>query len=151
MVPAEPDPPVPPVPLWLGAGGLIPFILLTGAVWVVPPEFRPVAFDWLRTYAACILSFVGALHWGFALAHPDPRPADRDLLMGWSVIPALVAWVSMLVHLRPGLVLAGAMFIVQYSMDRALAQRFRFPPWYLKLRGGLTLVVVGCLALAALR
>lgn len=151
MVSPEREAPVPPVPLWLGAGGLIPFILLTGAVWLVPAEYRPVAFDWLRTYAACILSFVGALHWGFALAHPDPRPADRDLLMAWSVIPALVAWLSLLVQLRPGLVLTGAMFAIHYSMDRALARRFPVPDWYPRLRGGLTLIVVACLALAALR
>jgi hypothetical protein len=147
----EPDPPVPPVPLWLGAGGLIPFIVLTGAVWVVAPEYRPVAYDWLRTYAACILSFVGALHWGSAMVHPDMKPADRDLLMGWSVIPALVAWLSLLVHLRPGLVLMAAMFVIHYSMDRALVRRFRFPEWYVRLRGGLTLIVTACLAVTALR
>lgn len=151
MARPEPDPPVPSVPLWLGAGGLIPFIVLTGAAWVVPPEYLPVAYDWLRTYAACILSFVGALHWGFAMVHPELRPADSDLLMRWSVVPALVAWVSLLAPLRPGLVLAGAMFVIHYTMDRALVHRFRFPAWYVRLRGGLTLVVVACLAVTALR
>lgn len=151
MTRPDPEAPVPPVPLWLGAGGLIPFIVLTGAVWVVAPEYRPIALDWLRTYAACILSFVGALHWGFGMVHPDLETRDRDLLMAWSVIPSLVAWLSLLVRPGTGLLLTGAMFLIHFSMDRALARRISLPHWYLRLRGGLTLIVVACLAVTALR
>jgi hypothetical protein len=40
---------------------------------------------------------------------------------------------------------------VHYAADRQLAQRFTLPPWYLRLRAGLTAVVVVCLIMAILR
>ncbi|MBK8015578.1 MAG: DUF3429 domain-containing protein [Betaproteobacteria bacterium] len=151
-MPLPPDRvPVPAVPLWLGAGGLVPFVLLAGALWVVPAEFHPVIHDWLRTYAAVILSFIGAIHWGIAMTHRDMADADRSVVMGWSIVPALVAWVGLLMQLRAGIVLTAAMFVVHYSMDRQLASRFPLPGWYLPLRRGLTVVVVACMAVAAMR
>ena len=72
LMPPPPDHvPVPAVPLWLGASGLIPFILLAGALWISPVDYHPVLHDWIRTYAAVILSFIGAIHWGVAMVHRD--------------------------------------------------------------------------------
>jgi len=143
--------PVPSAPLWLGAGGLVPFIVLTGALWIVPVEYHPTLQDWLRTYAAVILSFVGAVHWGIAMLHRDMNDQDRAVVMGWSVVPGLVAWVALLMSLRPELTLTGAMFVIHYTMDRQLATRFPIPDWYLRLRSGLTIIVVACLGIAAIR
>jgi hypothetical protein len=147
----NPPPPIPPTPLWLGAGGLVPFIVLAGALWVLPTEYHPFVYDWLRSYAAVILSFIGALHWGFAMVHNGMANEDRNVLMTWSVVPALVAWVGLLAPVTPGLVLTATMFVIQYTMDRTLVRRFTFPSWYLRLRSGLTVVVVACLAVAAIR
>jgi hypothetical protein len=152
LMPPPPDHvPVPAVPLWLGASGLIPFILLAGALWISPVDYHPVLHDWIRTYAAVILSFIGAIHWGVAMVHRDMTDHDRAVLMGWSVVPSLVAWLGLLMPLRTGLALAAAMFIVHYTMDRQLVTRFDLPGWYLRLRGGLTAVVVVCLGIAAIR
>ena len=149
---ARPDPhqPIPNTPLWLGAGGLLPFIILAGSLWLAPEPYRPMLADWLRSYAAVILTFVGAVHWGFAMLHPKVGEGERDTIMAWSVVPALVGWVGMIVPLRHGLVFIAAMFVIQLSMDRAFARRFTLPPWYLSLRNGLTAVVVVCIGLAAL-
>lgn len=151
MLSPPPRSPVPSAPLWLGAGGLVPFIVLAGALWIVPAEYHPTLHDWLRTYAAVILSFVGAVHWGIALLHRDMGDQDRAVVMAWSVVPGLVAWVSLLMSLRTGLTLTGAMFVIHYTMDRTLASRFPIPDWYLRLRSGLTIVVVACLGVAAIR
>jgi hypothetical protein len=151
-MPPPPDHvPVPAVPLWLGAGGLVPFIVLSGALWLTSPEFHPVIHDWLRTYAAVILSFIGAIHWGLAMVHREMQEADRGLVMAWSVVPSLVAWGGLLMELRAGIALTAAMFVVHYTMDRQLAARFALPGWYMPLRRGLTFVAVACLAVAALR
>jgi hypothetical protein len=144
-------PSVPTVPLWLGTAGLVPFIVLTGAVWLTGEAHRILAYEWLRTYAAVILSFVGAVHWGFAMLHPKMSEHDRGTVMGWSVVPALVAWLALLAPMRHGLALTAAMFVLHYAMDRALVQRFAIPDWYIRLRGGLTIVVVVCMAVAAIR
>jgi hypothetical protein len=47
-----------------------------------------------------------------------------------------------------GLLLLIASYVIQYAADRQLAQRFRIPAWYLRLRTGLTSVAVLCLGLA---
>jgi hypothetical protein len=142
---------IPSVPLWLGAGGLIPFVILTGAVWFSDEAYRIMAYEWLRTYAAVILSFVGALHWGFAMLHPKMTESERNTVMAWSIVPALVAWLALLAPLRHGLAVTAAMFALHYAMDRAFVQRFALTEWYLPLRGGLTIVVIVCLTLAAIR
>jgi hypothetical protein len=126
-------------------------VLLSGGLWVLPEAYRPVLLEWLRTYAAVILSFVGAIHWGIAMIHRDIPDRERTVIMGWSVVPALVAWVGLLLAPPPGLTLIGAMFVIHFSMDRQLAARFPIPAWYLRLRGGLTFVVVACLGMAAIR
>lgn len=142
---------IPSVPLWLGAGGLIPFVILTGAVWFSDEAYRIMAYEWLRTYAAVILSFVGALHWSFAMLHPKMTEPERNTVMAWSIVPALVAWLALLAPLRHGLAVTAAMFALHYAMDRAFVQRFALAEWYLPLRGGLTIVVIVCLTLAAIR
>lgn len=151
MAHTPPPTPVPTVPLWLGAGGLIPFVVLTGMVWVTDEAHRILAYEWLRTYAAVILSFVGAVHWGIAMLHPKMSLQDRNTVMGWSVVPGLVAWLALLAPLRHGLAITAAMFALHYAMDRALVQRFDIPGWYIRLRGGLTVVVIAALALTAIR
>jgi hypothetical protein len=140
--------PIPKTPLWLGTGGLIPFIMLAGATWAMPEAYTPTLLFWLTSYAAVILSFVGAVHWGISLLHPDMSEQDQSVFMTWSAVPALVGWVSLLMPVKTGLLLLIATFIIQYAADRQLAQRFRVSYWYLRLRTGLTTVAVLCLALA---
>lgn len=55
---------------WLGYGGLLPFVALAGIGWWAPgtPLWgTPLWGTALLAYGAVILSFVGALHWGFAM------------------------------------------------------------------------------------
>jgi hypothetical protein len=143
----QPDP-IPRTAFWLGAGGLLPFVVLTSALYALPDHTRPQLLFWLSAYAAVILSFVGALHWGIALVHAQMREAERTLYMAWSVVPALAGWVSLLLPVKTGLLLMAATFAVHFAADFQLVQRFTVPPWYLRLRGGLTAVVVLCLLLA---
>jgi hypothetical protein len=144
----SPDDPMPRSAFWLGTGGLVPFVVLTSALFALPAHTRPQMLFWLTAYAAVILSFVGALHWGLAMVHPQMREEDRTLCMGWSVVPALAGWVAILLPPKTGLLLMAATFAVHFAADRQLAQRFALPGWYLRLRGSLTAVVVLCLLLA---
>jgi hypothetical protein len=145
----EPDRrPIPKTPLWLGTGGLVPFVVLASATWAMPDAYTPPLLFWLTSYAAVVLSFAGAVHWGIALLHPDMSEQDQSVFMTWSVVPALVGWVSLLMPSKTGLLLLIASYVIQYAADRQLAQRFRIPTWYLRLRTGLTSVAVLCLALA---
>jgi len=131
---------------WLGYGGLLPFLALAAAVLLRLEE--DLARAALVGYGAVILSFVGALHWGFAMLLPGLDEAERTRLFAWSTVPALVAWPALLAPppLAAFILMAG--FVAHYLHDRRLARRADLPAWYLPLR--LQLSSVACLSLVAL-
>lgn len=59
---------VPRAAACLGAAGLIPFAVGSVALWTTPIEHAALAVQLLIGYAAIILSFMGAVHWGLAMA-----------------------------------------------------------------------------------
>lgn len=82
----------------LAAAGVIPF-LVTLAVIITRPLEAPVATVVMIDYGACILAFLGAVHWGFAL-EPGGIVTDGRLnhqRLSFGVMPALIAWVALLV------------------------------------------------------
>jgi ABC-type amino acid transport system permease subunit len=129
---------------WLGYGGLIPFLALTPAS-LLDHHHGAVWSDALYGYGAIIVSFIGALHWGFAIAMRDLSDQQRSALYIWSVIPALMAWPALMVSpilASPLLVVA---FIAHYVQDFRLSSEVILPDWYLPLRFRLTSVACICL------
>jgi len=104
----------------------------------------------LVNYGAVILSFVGALHWGFAMTVQDMSAKQRSDRFIWSVIPALIAWIATLLPMPLGCLLLVIGFVVHLRQDRQLLQVMRLPAWYLPMRLRLTLVASFCLLLAAI-
>jgi hypothetical protein len=147
----DPREPMPRAPVWLGTAGLVPFVVLTSALYALHDGNTPVLLVWLTAYGAVTLSFVGAIHWGVAMVHQQMPDSERGVFMAWSVVPALAGWIALLLPAKAGLLLLGATFTVHYAADRQFAQRFKLPRWYLPLRGGLTAIVVLCLILAVVR
>ena len=98
----------------LGYGGLLPFVGGAMLVWLVREDAHPYVALALSAYAAVIVSFLGAIHWGLAmrLAQPPAR------LLVWGVVPALVAWLAVMMPPNAGLVILGAMLIACYAVDR---------------------------------
>ncbi len=133
---------------WLGYGGLLPFVVLAPAS-LLDPHHGWTWSDALYGYGAVILSFVGALHWAFAMtaAGLDERQRVRSLI--WSVVPALIAWPALLLAPAAAAVLLVGGFTVHYLVDRNLARHATLPPWYLTLRLRLTVVASLSLALGA--
>lgn len=154
-MPARPDPTGPSVHAprtvaLLGYGGLLPFGALALLLWL---DGARSALWWpaLLGYGAVILSFVGALHWGFAMALPGLGAAQRQWLWIWSVVPALVAWPALLWAAPGAAVLLAAGFAAHYAQDRRLVAQTgaALPAWYLPLRTRLTLVASVCLLVGA--
>jgi len=138
--------PVPRAVAWLGYGGLVPFVVLAVATFA-DRQRAPFWSDALFAYGAVILSFVGALHWGFAMTLGGLSAGQRDARFAWSVVPALLAWPALLLPtLSAGLLLVAG-FLAHYWQDRRLAGMAELPAWYLPLR--LRLSSVACLCLAA--
>jgi len=133
---------------WLGYGGLLPFA--AGAVAVVMHQG-----DWalpaLVAYGACILSFLGAVHWGWVLgpegvAAKPGLPVARTLLLG--VVPSLVAWVALLLPVDQGLALLIAGLGIWYRYEQQVLGIAVLGKTYLALRQQLTFGAVGCLVVA---
>lgn len=129
---------------WLGYGGLLPFV---GLALLIPldPHHGLIWGDALVAYGAVILSFVGALHWGFAVALPELTAERRRACFIWSTVPALIAWPAILLMLPLASALLVAGFVVHYRQDRRLAAEAMLPKWYLPLRRRLTAVACACL------
>lgn len=159
-LPPSPPTNTPTTVIWLGYGGLVPFVALAATA-LIAPDYAVAARAALLGYGAVILSFVGALHWSFAMTLPELTTAKRDESFIWSVMPALVGWVALIaaaiyawnsslraLAIASGLLIAG--FVAHFVQDRRLAPVARLPAWYLPLRTRLTWVVSLCIALAAL-
>ncbi len=134
--------------LWLGYGGLLPFLALAILVGV-DAHRAPLWSQALVAYAAVILSFVGALHWGFGMSLPRLDPGLRRRALAWSVVPALLAWPAILLpgEFASWILLAG--FALHLVQDLRLARCADLPAWYLPLRWRLTVVAGLCLVVNA--
>ncbi len=150
-----------PLALLLGLGGLVPFLACgLGSVTAggaVPADRALLA---LIEYAAIILSFLGAVHWGLALAGPgeaggaagQDRAERARLALG--VLPALIGWAALLVSVAAAPAIALALLVAGFLATTAVEARGAgdglVPAGYMRMRWGLTLVVVLVLTLVLL-
>lgn len=138
----------------LGFAGVVPFAAAALGVWLLPDDYAATALFAQLAYGAAILSFLGGVHWGYALADAAGgrgTEAAFSLRLGWSVLPALVAWASLLLAPVPALGVLLVAFAAHFTGDRIAAARGYLPPWYARLRKHLTALVVACLGAALVR
>ena len=123
--------------------GVVPFVLcLLGVALLRDYEYREVSQRIAISYGAAVLSFVGAVHWGLALAGYLPWRPTR---IGASVLPALVGVTATILGGQRGLALLVVGFGVFWLYEhRSLGGEL--PPDYLSLRRNLSLVVCTLLA-----
>ena len=135
--------PLPRIAWLLGYGGLLPFFILTIAVLLNAklPLLGSARLDWwLVAYAAIILSFLGAVHWGVVIGLQDwlNERETRRMLM-YSVVPALLAWFTLLLPVNIALLVMGVLIVGAYIID-TLWLFDRLKSDYAKLRLHLTIV-----------
>ena len=131
---------------WLGYGGLLPFAAGALAVLAHRVEW---ALPALVAYGACILSFLGAVHWGWVLgpvAAPAGLPVVRTLILG--VLPSLVGWAALLLPAPTGLALLICGFAGWYLLESRLLGAAVLGAGYFALRQRLTFGVIACLVVA---
>lgn len=133
----------------LGFSGLIPFVFFALLSWTEVQGGGAFAREALAAYAAVILSFLGAIHWGIFLQEPGHRVWNLPAPY-WAVLPAILAWGALLLSPPWNLVFLLILFPVVFFVDRhTLAYSF-IPKGYLRLRGYLTGVASVCVFLALL-
>jgi len=142
----------------LGNLGLVPFFVLAILSWLPWSDGAALRVQFaLVAYAAVILSFLGAVHWGLALANPGLDKSRSWNALGWGVIPSLLGWLALLMLLLgmpAAMVLAfliGDLLLVRI-VDGQLVRLYAtpVPSWYLALRTRLTIGAALCLLAALL-
>lgn len=128
--------------------GLLPFAGGALFAWLLsrPEDLEAHAqvMRGLSVYAATVIAFLGALHWGAAMQRGETAAAPYLL----AVLPALFAAIAALMPAYAGLVLHGLLLLAVYGLDR-----LRYPGWglqgWLTLRFRCTLGASLCCFLAA--
>jgi len=143
--------PIPRAALILGLAGVLPF--LWGALTELSPALADFGLRWMGprflgpyvslAYGTVILSFMSGALWGFAST--ADRPDTRPLFLALSVLPALWAFffigggpVSAAIWLAAG-------FVLLMGLDWLFWQHGLTPDWWMRLRLGLTALVLACL------
>ncbi|KPF68711.1 hypothetical protein IP84_08720 [beta proteobacterium AAP99] len=138
--------------LALGLSGLIPFAATAIYLFISPAgNTADTVLQIQHAYAACILSFVGALHWA-----GSPRATDEaaGLLaapwwrLTWGVIPSLWAWLAWVLPAlsHRGMWLAAGLALA-LAFDWLTHTRWGWTRGFLYLRTVLSVVASICLVL----
>jgi hypothetical protein len=130
----------------MGYGGLMPFILLSVAIWMVAPAQRAFIGLALLGYGAVIASFLGAIYWGLVMRDVTKQSIG---MLGWGVVPSLLAWVALMFSPVTGLLIVAALLWACFAVDRVAYPRFQAQAW-LPMRLTLTLIAsASCIVGAA--
>jgi len=130
----------------LGYAGLAPFVLLTALMWLVDSELLPFVSIALGGYAATIVSFLGGVHWGIGFMKGDAAPRFHFI---WGVIPALIAWLALMMPAYAALPLLGLVLVACYVVDSKTYPAAGLASW-LPMRLRLTVVAtLSCVVSAA--
>ena len=125
--------------------GVAPFILCLAGIALLPDYgARELAQRIEVSYGAAVLGFVGAVHWGLALAG---RMAWRPLRIVGAVAPALLGAAANLLGGQRGLGLLVVGFGVFWLYEHRGAAA-ELPADYVSLRRNLSLVVCALLAVS---
>lgn len=133
----------PLVALLLGWAGVIPFLAAAGGWILGSPVIRIYALQLGTAYAATIIVFLGAVHWGVSLKR------ERASTFGyiWSVLPSLAVTLVLAAPplTRPIFLLTG--LLICWGVDAFAWKSQGLPQWYLKLRHGLTACAAASMAI----
>ena len=130
----------------LGWAGVLPFAGLSTILLLDWPGSKGTFEPMLIAYGAIILSFMGGIHWGIAMA----RAAGKDIpIQSWhlvlSVLPALIGWTATFFDTVYALAVLAVGFVALLIVDMNWASGNCAPVWYGKLRLQLTSTVLLCL------
>jgi len=145
--------PLPKIVWLLGYAGLIPFAFLTVLI-SMGTSFSfstglPLAW-WQATYAAIILSFLGAVSWGVALGMQEQlNKTEINRLVSYSVVPSILAWLALLLPAKFSLFVLAGLVMLAYIAD-ALLLFPKIRSQYAVLRMHLTTAVVILLSISAI-
>lgn len=121
---------------WLGYAGLLPFIVSAMFCFTDNMQWRQLALASLINYAAIIITFIGALHWGSALNALKHNSHPQLIL---SVVPSLIAWLALFLSSVYAIGILIMLYIAMLIIDLKL---WSHRAWFVRLRIQLTIAAV---------
>lgn len=142
----------------MGIASLIPIVGCACAIIFLSPTVTLRMLEVTVGYAAVMLSFMGAIHWGLALdtpaiITPGQTPGKINsyrLLLG--AVPAGIGWLSLCVamfHELAALMMLMAGFAATLAVERVAWRRGAMPRGYMTLQWIVITVVEVCLLAVA--
>ncbi|KAJ1509282.1 hypothetical protein HMI54_001775 [Coelomomyces lativittatus] len=138
---------VPNPPFYIGLAGLLPFFIPPICILGGDASQDIFPFLWLHvTYGASILTFLGAVHWGTAMAYDPSKVPSTSLALRYtySVTPCIFSSLTFLCPLDVALLLQLVGFHGVLVVDYLSWRHHYVPEWYLPLRIWLTSMVTFC-------
>ena len=130
----------------LGLGGLLPFFALAAlSAWSATPEQQLLAEEGIFVYGLSIVTFVGAVSFGLALADPRADERLRVKWLMWSVCPSLLACATLFLPAWCRPFALGVLAIAALAMDYLLQGALPYAKPWLRLRSVLTAGAVASL------
>jgi hypothetical protein len=124
---------VPPMALFLGSFGLLPFLAGGVGVWLDGLGDLQYALPMLvLIYGAIITSFLGGVRWGAAMQNGATQEQTRYLII--SIVPSLLAFIALTLPLASGLVLLTIVFLSQALIDILAVKAGHLAAWFAPLR-----------------
>jgi len=140
---------MPALAILLSLLGLIPFIVC--GLGALAPDTGTAAFmlSAFIGYAALILTFAGATHWGFELQAPQEDRFIRRARLGIPIASLLAGWLALLLPLLApawvALLLLIAAYVAAILLEQQAARGSLLPGHYLWLRWAFTVVALAML------
>ncbi len=141
---------LPMIAIVLGVAGLLPVIATSLGALSADRAWTSFSLLALAAYAAVVLSFLGGVHWGFALSDGGQQTiAARRARFGLGVVPSLIGWGGLLLAflglplLALGVLVFGFGAVIVFEARGVRAGMV--PRAYMLLRAALSIVVIVCL------
>ena len=139
----------PQAALWLGYAGVLTFVGCLRGMIIAPTPWSTFAKIGLLAYGACILSFLGGIHWGVAVTGTRETTTGPWRHLALAVLPALIGWIALLFGSQWGLELLICGFALALWGDVISQREGLSPGWSLRLRIPLSAIVIAILLLGA--
>ena len=123
----------------LSYGGLLPFVICIVGINFGSKELSSYSMIGFISYGAVILSFVGAVHWGFLLKSDSIQ--RQGLLLSISVLPGLIAWLALISPVSVALFILAAAYPLLFIYEKKSELNQLLPAWYMSMRIKLTCIV----------
>ncbi len=123
----------------LSLAGFIPFAAIAMSIFVLGGTHPAAATvtEYFQIWSAVILSFLGGIRWGLAIA---VEPHDYKSMLA-SVLPSILGWLALLLPELLAILSLLFLFCAQGAWDSFAINRGKAPQWFGSIRIVLTFLV----------